>query len=112
MIYTNAVNVLVAQGKVTQIASLKPGPGFSYHGRLRLGSTLEEVITEVGPPLETVAARPAREILGPALGGYAGVLYVDIGGVKGSGYYWRPDQNVRFIFRDNKVIALFIDVSG
>jgi len=110
MVYSNAVNVLISHGKVKQLGSLRPGPGFSVRGKLRLGSTLAEVLDEVGPPLQTLTAQPGKDILGVSLGGYAGVLYRDLDGTKGKDYYWRPDQNLRFLFREDKVTALLIDV--
>jgi RNA polymerase sigma factor (sigma-70 family) len=110
--YTNGIEVWILNGKVKELESLKPGPGFSYRGKLHLGSTLNEVLQETGPPSETVSGQPAQSILGKTLGGYAGVLYTELSGVKGYGYYWRPDQNVRFIFRNDAVIALLFDVAN
>jgi RNA polymerase sigma factor (sigma-70 family) len=109
--YTNGIQVWVLRGKVKELESLKPGPGFSFHGKLRLGSTLDEVLQEAGPPSETISGQPAESVLGEKLGGYAGVLYTELSSVKGYGYYWRPDQNVRFIFRNDAVIALLLDVA-
>ena len=94
-----------------ELESLQPGPGFSFHGKLRLGSTLNEVLQEVGPPSETISSQPANSVLGNSLGGDAGVLYRDLDGLKGYSYYWRPDQNVRFIFKNDTVVALLLDVS-
>jgi hypothetical protein len=110
MAYTNGVQVWVSLGKVKELESLLPGPGFSYHGKLRLGSTLDEVLQEIGPPSETISGQSADSVLGKTLGGYAGVLYQDLNGVSGYDYYWRPDQNIRFIFKHNEVVALLLDV--
>jgi RNA polymerase sigma factor (sigma-70 family) len=112
LVYTNGVEVWALRGRVMQLRSLRPGPGFGYHGKLRLGSMLEEVLDVVGPPLETIPGRPAKVILGRKLTGDPGVLYTEIGGEAGLCYYWRPDQNVEFLFKQNKVIALIIDVAN
>lgn len=112
LVYTNGVEVWALRGRVMQLRSLRPGPGFGYHHKLRLGSTLEEVLNVVGPPLETIPGRPAKSILGQKLTGDPGVLYTEIGGEAGLCYYWRPDQNVQFLFKQNKVIALLIDVAN
>jgi RNA polymerase sigma factor (sigma-70 family) len=110
LVYSQGIQVWIRRGKVKELESLQPGPGFSYHGKLRLGSTLDEVLREVGPPSETISGQSAKSVLGESPGGYAGVLYKDLDGLKGYSYYWRPDQNVRFIFRNNIVTALLLDV--
>ncbi len=111
LVYPQGVQVWIWRGKVKELESLQPGPGFSYHGKLRLGSTLDEVLQEVGPPAETISGQAAKSVLGTSLGGYAGVLYKNLDGVTGYSYYWRPDQNVRFIFKEDAVIALLLDVA-
>jgi len=110
MVYTNAVNVLIAHGKVTQLASLRPGPGFTWRSQLHLGSTLADVLKVVGPPTETLSGQSGTNLLGATLGGYAGVLYDKIDGVPGTDLYWRPDQNLRFLFKNDQVTALLVDV--
>lgn len=112
MVYTNAIQVWIMNGKVKELEALRPGPAFSFHGRLRLGSTLDEVLQEVGPPSDTITGQAASSVLGQSLGGYAGVLYQNLDGTSGYCYYWRPDQNVRFIFRNNTVVALLLDVNN
>lgn len=112
MVYPKGVEVWADRGRVMQLRSLKPGPGFTHRGKLRLGSTLEEVLQEVGPPDKTIVGQPSKSILGQSLTGDPGVLYQDLNGEKGFCYYWRPDQNVRFLFKGGKVIALLIDVAN
>lgn len=112
LVYTNGVEVWTLGGKVKQLRSLQPGPGFSYHGKLRLGSTLDDVLQEIGPPSETKTGQPSSTILGQTLTGEPGVLYQDLNGEKGYCYYWRPDQSLHFIFKNAQVIALLIDVEN
>ncbi|HTI98963.1 MAG TPA: sigma-70 family RNA polymerase sigma factor [Dongiaceae bacterium] len=110
LVYPGGVEVAAGRDKVTGLRSLRPGPGFHYHGKLQLGATLDEVLAEVGPPARTETGHASSTLLGATLGGEPGVLYAAINNEPGYCYYWRPDQNVRFIFRNNRVIALLIDV--
>jgi hypothetical protein len=98
--YSGGVRVVINGGYVTELRSEQPGPGFSYRGKLRLGSTLDEVLATVGPPSETVA--------GKALAFEPGVLYRDIDGKKGYCYYARPEQQIRCFFLNEKVTALYL----
>ena len=110
LVYTNGIQVWILDGTVRELESLQPGPGFSYRGKLRLGSTLAEVQAIVGPPSETLSGQAAEPVLGSRLGGFAGVLYQNLDGEPGYGYYWRPDQSVRFILKHDQVTALLLDV--
>jgi len=97
--YPRHVSVMVSGGYVVELRCEAPGPGFACRG-LHLGSSLNEVLKVVGQPSET--------LVGKSLGFSAGVLYKDIDGRKGHCYYGRPDQDVRFFFRKNKVVALYV----
>jgi len=98
--YPQGVAVWISAGLVRELRSEGQGRGFIWQGKLRLGSSLDEVLAELGPPSKTVVGKP--------LGFEAGVLYKDIEGRSGHCYYDRPDQNVRLFFADNKVAALYI----
>lgn len=98
--YSGSVRVVINGGYVTELRSEGFGPGFSYRGKLRLGSTLDEVLATVGPPSETV--------VGKSLAFEPGVLYRDIDGKKGYCYYARPEQQIRCFFLNNKVTALYL----
>jgi RNA polymerase sigma-70 factor (ECF subfamily) len=100
MVYSKGVNVVVHDGVVTELRSHPPGPGFTYRGKLRLGSSLEEMLEVVGPPSETVTGQP--------LAFEASVLYRDINGEKGRAYYARPDKQIRCFFMRNKISALYM----
>jgi RNA polymerase sigma factor (sigma-70 family) len=108
--YTNGVEVWIQHGLIMELRSLRPGPGFGFQGKLRLGSTLAEVLNIVGPPRETISNQPAAKLLGQRLAGEPDVLYTEIGGEPGRCLYWRPDQGVHFLFRNDRVIALILDV--
>ena len=102
--YPKGTAVAVSGGYVTELRSDPPGPGFTWHGKLRLGSSLEEVLQTLGPPSEIVEGKPLKFA--------KNVLYKDIEGEKGRCYYSRPDQNIRLFFRNNKVSGLYVPLDS
>ena len=98
--YPQGVSVFAGDGNVVELRSEGQGPGFTYHGKLHLGSSLDEVLDVLGQPTETITGKP--------LGFDAGVLYKDIDGKKGYCYYARPDLNIRCFFMNNQVTALYV----
>jgi serine protease AprX len=100
IVYPKGVSVFIMNGRVWELRSEKPGPGFTWRGKLRLGSSLEEVLAVLGPPAETVT--------GEKLAFKPGVLYKDWEGKKGYCYYSRPEQNIRLFFGDYKVTGLYV----
>jgi hypothetical protein len=103
LIYPKGVQVVVSAGRVAELRSEEPGPGFTWHGKLHLGSSLDEVLEALGPP--------SRTVVGQALAWAPGVLYKDIAGDQGYCYYSRPDLHIRLFFRDYKVTALYVPVT-
>ncbi len=99
--YPQGVNVSVYDGHVQELRSQGPGGGFTWRGKLHLGSSLDEVLEVLGPPTETVVGKSidfsARD-----------VLYKDIDGKKGYCYYARPDQHIRCFFMNDKLMALYV----
>lgn len=102
--YAKGLSVMVSGGLVAELRSELPGPGFTWQGKLRLGSSLDDVLETLGPPSETVVGKP--------LAFAAKVLYKDCDGKKGYCYYSRPDQSIRLFFRDYKVCALFVTLDA
>jgi serine protease AprX len=100
--YPQGVQAVIDGGQVGELRTEQPGPGFTWHGKLRLGSSLEEALNMLPPPSKTVVGKP--------LGFAANVLYKDIDGEKGHCYYCCPDQGVRLFFWENKVCALYLMV--
>jgi hypothetical protein len=100
LVYPQGVNVVIHIDIVTELRSHPPGPGFTYRGKLRLGSSLEEMLEIVGAPSETITGQP--------LTFEPGVLYRDINGEKGRAYYARPDKQIRCFFMRNKISALYM----
>jgi RNA polymerase sigma factor (sigma-70 family) len=98
--YSQGVQAWVTDGLVRELRSERPGPGFTWQGTLRLGSSLDEAVAALGPPTKAVVGQPnAFE---------GGVLYQDIEGQSGRAYYARPDKNIRLFFVGNKVTSLYL----
>jgi membrane-associated protease RseP (regulator of RpoE activity) len=87
------------------IVEIRHESGFNYvfRGKLRFGSTLDEVFEVIGHPEKIVDGE--KNLFED------GVLYKDIDGRKGHCYYARSDQNVRLWFLDYKIIAIYMTCS-
>jgi RNA polymerase sigma factor (sigma-70 family) len=107
--YPNVIQASIWRGKVVELECVAPGPGFSCHG-LRLGSTLDDVLRALGPPTKTISGHTAKNFMPIHLSGFGGVLYTEIGGQEGESYYWRPDQGIRFMFKQDVVWEICVDV--
>ena len=107
--YPNGIQAAIWRDKVYEVECVGT-PGFSYQGTLRLGSTLDDVLRTLGPPTQTISGHPQKGFMPQRLSGFGGVLYTEIGGVKGESYYWRPDQDIRFMFQQGVVSEICIDV--
>jgi RNA polymerase sigma factor (sigma-70 family) len=111
LVYDCGVSVSVVGGKVQELRSIGPGQGFTFR-HLHLGSSLEEVLQEVGQPSKTLTGETLPWLSDPSLPDTSipGVLYQDLNGIKGFGYYYLPDQHLHFFFRGRKVAALLLDL--
>jgi RNA polymerase sigma factor (sigma-70 family) len=109
--YPRGIEVSIVREKVIELRSLKPGPGFTFRN-LHVGSSLDEVLKEVGQPSKIVAGETLAWISNPTKPDTSipGVLYKDLNGIKGFGYYRQPEQHLHFFFKDDKVIGLLIDI--
>ncbi len=101
--YPKGVQVMVNRGLVAELRCEDPGPGFIWRGKLRLGSSLDEVLEALGPPSQT--------LVGQELTFTPGALFKDIKGQAGYCYYSRPDQHIRLFFRDYRVTALYLPLT-
>ncbi len=100
--YPNDFYVLIARDKISELRFEGPGSGYIYRGKLRYGTSLDEVIEVVGQPKEIVQKQPMPSVAED------GVLYKDIDGRKGYCYYARSDHGVRFFFLNYNVTALYV----
>src|ERR1039457_793092 len=103
MVYPQSVMVEVSHSLLVELRSEGNGRGFIWQGVLRLVSSLDEALQFLGPPSSSVAGKP--------LDFTDGVLYKDIEGQRGNGYYARADQKIRLFFSDDKVVALYVVVN-
>ncbi|MHC4558516.1 MAG: hypothetical protein ACYS80_14570, partial [Planctomycetota bacterium] len=98
MLYPNRFQVVMVAGRIDELRH--HAPGYVFRGKLRVGSSLEQVLEVIGRPTETVEGKQNKF--------KDGVLYKDIDGRKGYCYYSRADQDVRFFFANYKVTALYV----
>jgi hypothetical protein len=100
--YPKGLSVFISGGTVLELRAEGAGPSFTWQGKLRLGSSLEEVLQALG--------RPSKTMVGQAVDFAPNALYQDIDGQPGRAYYARPGQHVRCFFLNNKVTALYVTV--
>ncbi len=100
LVYPNDFSVLMNTGRVAELQFTGSGAGYAYQGKLRVGSSLEEALTVLGRPDDTVE--------GGRMGWQDRVLYKDVDGKKGDCCYSRKDQHIRLFFSNYKVITLCV----
>jgi len=98
MIYPAGFSVFMFKGQIREIRFRRPG--YVFNSAIQVGSTLDEVIANVGEPEETITGKKIEF--------KRNVLYKNIEGEKGYCYYHRSDKSVRMFFKNHKVIALFV----
>lgn len=100
--YSDKFQVVIKGSKVSEIRFQQGEIGYLYKGKIRIGSTLDDVIEVTGQVKETIVGKPLPRIA------ESGVLYKDINGRNGYCYYKPAGQDVRFFFGDYKVSALYL----
>lgn len=100
MNYSDGFSIYIAFAHIAEIRFQGVDVGYAFRDTIRIGSTVDDVLKVVGPSTETVT--------GQKVGWQDGVLYRDIEGMKGRGYYARSDQGVRIFFMNDRVTALYI----
>ncbi len=106
LVYPDGFSVFMMNGRIAELRHEGPD-GYIWQGKLRFGSSLEEVLKVAGEPEKTVTGQPNKF--------EDGVLYKDIDGKEGYCYYGSERNGVRFFFKDYKVSALYVtrnDLSG
>jgi hypothetical protein len=99
MAYPCSFNVWLQKGRIMEIRHGRASE-YAYRGKLRIGSTLQEALDLLGAPVETVTGQKNEF--------KDGVLYWDVDGNEGQGYYHGSDQRVRLFFWEGKVIAIYM----
>ncbi len=100
--YPDNFHVFVSEEKIIEIRH-EHGSSYVWRGKIKVGSSLEEVFDVLGEPEEIV--------VGEKNWFEDGVLYKDIEGRKGHCYYGRYGQNVRLWFGNYKVAAIYMTCS-
>lgn len=98
MTFPDSLDVWIRNGKIQELRFYEPN--YAFRGKIRVGSTLYEVLDALGHPAETLIGQPNKFL--------SGVLYKNIDGTEGVCYYGRHDSGVRMFFRDYKVTALYV----
>lgn len=98
MQYPAAFSVYVTKGRVQELRFASPG--YRFEGKIQVGSSKEDAMKLLDPPLRTVK--------GGKLGYEDRVLYVDIGGYPGFCYYGNQARRVRFGFKSDQVATMYV----
>ena len=114
MTYADGLFVFMHKGCIEELLFQKPG--YVFRDRITVGSTLEEVLSVLGPETRTIDGgvyRIERGVLytneGETVEPEEGVLYKDIGHRKGFCYYdARSTQGVRMLFMGNRVVIICV----
>jgi hypothetical protein len=99
MSYPCGFSVFMTGDRIMEIRHERNSP-YVYRDKLRIGSTLQEALGMLGAPNETVTGQKNTF--------KENVLYTNIDGHQGYGYYHRSDQHVRLWFADDKVTAIYM----
>ena len=92
------------QHVVHEVRFEKPGP-YLYQGKIRVGSTVDQLLAAVGATAETVVGQPIDFTKDR-------VLFRDVEGRKGRGYIACNARGARFFIWDDKVSAIYLFKPG
>jgi hypothetical protein len=98
--YPDDFYIFMRWDSVVELRFESPAANYVFRDKIRVGSSLNEVLSVVGEPSEIVEGKP--------IGWVDGVLYKDIEGRNGYCYYHRSDKKVRFFFLNYKVKAIYL----
>ncbi len=98
MTYPENIHIAIVRGKVNEVR-FEGGPGWYVFGEnIRIGSSLEDVFEELGPPKAIVDNQP--------YGPLDLTLYRNLS--TGKWYYRCADRDVRLFLRNNAVTAIYL----
>ena len=99
-VFPNGPSIVFGGDVIDEIRFEEQDFGYAFRGKIRFGSSLDDVLAVVAKPRETVVGEP--------FGWKDGVLYKDGDGRKGDCYYFSAQDHVRMFFADYKVAALYL----
>ncbi len=98
-VYPGGLYIMIVNDHIVELR-FEQQSGFVFRDKIKIGSSLDEVLQLIGQPAETVVNQKNE---------YKDkVLYKDIDSYAGRCYYGRSEQNVRFFFNNYKVVALYV----
>jgi serine protease AprX len=97
-VFPNAPYIMFGGDVIDEIRFEEQDFGYVFRDKIRIGSSLDDVLAVLAKPRETVVGEP--------FGYKNGVLYKDGDGEKGYCYYSSAQDHVRMFFKDYKVAAL------
>ena len=103
MVYPGDFHVLIVNNRVIEVRFEGPGD-YVFGDGLVVGSSVEKALGILGQPSKIVKGKPNEF--------EDNVLYKNIDGRKGYGYYARPDKNIRIWIFNDKVIAIYLTRSN
>ncbi len=100
MVYPDGFQIYMAQGRLYEFRFEGPS-SYAWRG-LHFGSSVEDMLGVMGAPDKTITGEPLEFM-------DDGVLYKDIDGMKGRGYYQRRSSlGVRVFLWQDRVVAVYI----
>ncbi len=100
MTYPEKIHIVIVRGKVNEVRFQRESEWYVFGENIRIGSSLEDVFEELGAPKAIVENEP--------YGQRDRTLYRNIAGREGECYYRCADRDVRFFFKENRVIAIYL----
>ena len=97
MAYPAALSFSIEDGEIVEMCHGDRSP-YVFDNGLRIGLSPEEVFDCVGRPVDIVRGKNEYN---------RKVLYMDIDGKRGHGYYYLPDQQLRLWFGDGKLLGIY-----
>jgi serine protease AprX len=98
--FPNGPSIVFQGDVIEEIRFSGQDVGYVFRDKIRIGSSLDDVLAVLAEPRETV--------VGEAIGGKDRVLYKDVEGQKGRCYYSSAQDHVRMFFTDYKAVALYL----
>jgi beta-lactamase regulating signal transducer with metallopeptidase domain len=99
-VFPDGPSIMFGGDVIAEIRFEKQDFGYVFRGKIRIGSSLDDVLA--------VLAKPREIVVGEPFGWKDGVLYKDAEGQKGSCYYLSSQDHVRMFFDGYKVVALYL----
>lgn len=114
MTYANGFSVVMLDSRIMELRFQKPG--YVFHESITVGSTLEDVLSALGPETKTIDARQYklnRGVLyndeGETIKPKDGAIYKDLGRRKGFCFYDATStQGVRMLLIGNRVVIICV----